>query len=166
MLYTVPFINIDTGADIDTFKTIASLIIPDTNNGHRLRLRKLLVVPSLATPTDKPVLLVIKRILDISAGAAGTADSSITAANMPKADTDSIISIASAGLDYSAEPTAYETNEIFAGGFNDRGGLIERWDRDDPEAPMIGRDQLLGLLAAPRSASAIDLIGHMVFETF
>ncbi len=166
MLYTVTFESIDTGALADTFKTMLALLMPDTNDGHRARLRKLIVGASQVTPSDDSMLLQIKRILDVSVGSAGTAGTTIGAAAVPKVDPDSIDSFASAKIDYSAEPTTYATEAIYAAPFNTRGGLIERWEPFDPEAPVFRRDQLLGLLIAPRAAAAVAITGSITFETF
>jgi hypothetical protein len=162
--YTIPFKDIATGAVADTFKTIAALELGDAQE-NRYRLRKLVVGPSDAAPGDVNVSLSIKRINDVSAGGVGTAGTTITAANLPCVDNECTPAVGlEANINYSAEPTTYETHELWHAGMNGRGALIENWAPE--EAPVVKRDQLLGLLAAPQGAAAFTMSGCMLVESF
>ncbi len=160
----VPFKDVATGAVADTFKTIAALEIAD-NQENRYRLRKIVVGPADGTPQDANVSLSIKRINDVSAGGVGTAGTTIAAAAIPMADDKQTPPVdLEANSNYSAEPTAYETHEQWHGAFNGRGALIENFAPND--APVVKRDQVLGLLAAPQTAAVFTLSGCLTFESF
>jgi hypothetical protein len=60
------------------------------------------------------------------------------------------------------EPTAYADRPLYAMEFNDRTGLIQEWDPDD--APVFRRDQVAGILIAPRQAAAVRTSGVIEFE--
>ena len=161
--FSLTFDAVDTGAAADTFKTIAALIAADTA-GFRCRLRSLSIGCSEDAPVDEPMAVQLKRVSDVSAGGAGTADSNPTPA--PR-DTLQVASIITTGEDYitgGVEPTAYATEPVWAFEFNLRNSFIKHWEPDD--APIINRDQLLGLLATPRNATARELSGTLEFEEF
>jgi len=162
MRYTLPFTDVPTGAVADTAKTLAALIAADTA-GYRCRLRKLVVGPADDAPADLNVALQIKRVDDVSAGGAGTANSNPTP--MPK-DSLSRAAVITTGVDYvtgGVEPTTYG-NTMWQIDINRRNSVIVEWPVDD--APTINRDQLLGLLGAPRTAAAARLSGTLEFEEF
>ena len=160
----IPFKDVATGAVADTYKTIAALEIAD-NQENRYRLTKIVVGPADSTPQDANVSLSIKRINDVSAGGVGTAGTTIAAAAIPMADDKQTPPVDLEGnSNYSAEPTAYEANEQWHGAMNGRGALIENLAPND--APVVKRDQLLGLLAAPQTAAAMTLSGCLTFESF
>lgn len=164
LLYTVPFDDVATGAVADTYKTMATIIVPDTTAGHRVRLRKLWLGPADNAPADLNLAIEIARIADFSVGTAGTAGTTITSTNMPKIDPGSVDAIFSAKIDYTAEPTAYEANPVWQGAMNIRAAMSEAFGED--EAPVAIRDQVLGILAAPRTAQAIRISGHALVEVF
>lgn len=162
MRYTLTFSDVATGATADTFKTLAALIVADTA-GYRCRIRSIAIGPADDTPQDKSVAIKLARIADVSAGGAGT-KTAVAAGNLGKKDPGAADSIISGGRNYTAEPTAYETEPIWQCDVNCRGGLIKEWSAED--APIATADMLLGLLAAPRDASAKQLSGTIEFEQF
>lgn len=165
MLYTVPFDDIASGTTDDTYRTIALIIVPDTDDGHRARIRRVVCGPSDNTPLDNNYGLDIRRIADQSAGSAGTPASTITGANMPKIDPGSQDAIFSAGIDYSGgEPGTYESNPVWQAGCNAHGRVNEMLD--DTEMPIGKRDQTLGLRICPRGTTANRVSGYMVVEVF
>jgi len=162
MRYAVHFTDVPSGAVADTFKTIAALIAADTA-GYRCRLRSLQVGPADDAPADLNVALQLQRVDDVSAGGAGTANSNPTP--VPK-DSLARAAVISAGEDYvtgGVEPTTYG-NPLWQIDINRRNSVIKEWGVED--APVINRDQLLGLLAAPRTAAAVRLSGALEFEEF
>jgi len=161
--YKMTFDAIATGAVADTYKTLCAIVAADTA-GHRARVMSITIGPADEAPVDKNVAVKLARVDDVSAGGAGTPGASVSGANMGKVDSESVASTITGGRAYSAEPTVYGTEPLWAGAFNARGGIIKHWDRED--APVIQRDQLIGLLAAPRDANAITLSGTIEFETF
>ena len=161
--YKVPFKDVETGAVADTYMTVCSIIVADTA-GHRCRLRSLQVGPSAATPTDLNVDIVVGRIADVSAGAAGTPGDTVSAANTPKVDPGSVASLMTSGRDYSVEPTAYETEYLWEVGVNSRGLFIKEWAAID--AIVATQDMLLGILAAPRAATLVAITGSIEYEVF
>lgn len=163
MKYAVNCDDVATGAVADTFKTLLAIIAADTA-GYRARLLKLIVGPSDDTPQDLNVALRLNRVDDVSAGGAGTANSNPTPRPI---DSLSRAAVITAGEDYitgGAEPTTYGTVPIWQAEMNRRNTLIQEWVPD--EAPVINRDQLLGLLAAPRTAAAARLSVSFEFEEF
>ena len=162
MFFTVDFDDVATSGTINTFKTMAALVAADTA-GYRCRLRKLCVGPADDAPADLNVALQLQRVDDVSAGGAGTADSTRTP--VPH-DSLSRLAVITAGEDYvtgGVEPTPYG-NPLWQIELNRRNSLIVEWGEE--EAPVINRDQLLGLLAAPRTAAAANLSGSLTFEEF
>lgn len=158
--YILDFAGLATGAVADTYKTLASLIAADTL-GHRVKLRKLTIMPASANPVDENCAVQLKRIADVSAGTPGT-KTAVSAASISKFDPETIDSLVSGGINYTVEPTTYETRALWQASFNMRAGLVKAWPED--EAPKICRDQLLGLLAAPEDNSALDLNGSLEFD--
>ena len=161
--YAVHFTNTATGAVADTFKTMLAIIAADTA-GHRARLLKMVVGPSEDAPVDLNVGLQLQRVDDVSAGGAGTAGSNPTPAKM---DSESLATVITAGEDYvtgGVEPTTYGTVPLWVGDMHYYNTIIQEWAPED--APVIQRDQLLGLLAAPRTAVARSLSGYFEFEQF
>jgi hypothetical protein len=160
MQYSLPFNNISTGAVADTFKSIAALIVANTV-GHRARIRKLTVGFADDAPADRNVSIRLHRTNNATAGTAG---STITTAAMPKKDSNSIDSLMSAGLNYSAEPTTFETHPVWQDELNDRNGLVVEWDEE--QAPKVTQNQTMGFTAAPRAAFASILSGTVEFEIY
>jgi len=163
MRYTIPFENVALGAS-GTYKTLANVISDDTA-GHRFKLIRLAVGPSNATPPDLDGNFQVKRIADTTAGTTGTAGTSISAANIPKKDTQSIDALFSAGTGYSAEPTAYETNPIHQFGVNAHGAYIKDWEADGEDPPKFHQNQSCGLLGTSRGA-AFNVSGELEVELF
>lgn len=161
--WTIPFNNVSTGNNADTADTMVSAIVPDTA-GSRIRVRAISIGAATDSPTDVPFGVKLQRIADVSAGAAGTAGSSITAANIPKHDSLQADAPCSAGIAYTAEPTTYETHALWQTEMNARDSLIKEWLPD--EAPVASRDQLMGLLVTPRTAVALIVSGSMTVESF
>lgn len=166
MQFSLPFNDIASGASINTFKTLVALLAADTA-GLRIRLRSLSIGVSEDTPLDLAVGLQLTRVADISAGGAGTSDTTVATSAIAKKDAESADSPVSGKVDFvtsGVEPTTYESEPLWAIDFNRRGGVIKEWDAEN--APVIHRDQLLGLLVAPRTAAAVRLSGVLEFETF
>ncbi len=162
MFFTVNFDNVATSATGDLFKTMAALIAADTL-GFRCRLRKLMIGPSDDAPADLNVAVQIKRVDDVSAGNAGTADSNPTAVPHDSLSRAAVITTGVGYLVGGTEPTTYGL-PLAQFELNRRATAIVEWDADT--APVIGRDQLLGVLAAPPTAAAALLSGSLTFEEF
>ena len=159
MRFSVNFDNLASGASADTFATIAALIAADTL-GHRCRLRALTLGPADDAPVDLNLAVQIKRVDDVSGGGAGTKGSSPTP--MPL-DSESRAAVITAGTGYTVEPTTYG-DPLFQADMNRRNTILKEWSEE--AAPVIHRDQLLGLLVAPRTAAAAVISGCLEFEEF
>lgn len=158
MRYSVPFSDLPSGAVADAYVTLAALVAADTA-GYRCRLRSLTVGPADNAPADLNVSVALKRVDDVSAGGAGTA----TAVTATTKDSLSRAAVIAGAKGHSVEPTTYGT-VLWECDLNLRNSVIKEWGPDD--APVISRDQLLGLLAAPRTAAAARLSGVLEFEEF
>jgi hypothetical protein len=156
--YILPFDNIASGATADTYKTMAAVILPDTDN-KRVRLTAVTLGPADDSPTDANIGVRIGRTDNTSAGTAG---SSVTAGNMPKVDGSKGDSPATGGLNYSAEPTT--VTALHYTGINARGSVRIEFHPDD--APVANKNETLALSVAPRAASAVTLSGAIEFEDF
>ena len=154
--YSVALNNWASGAVADTFATAIGLKAADTT-GHRGRLRSLFVGPADDAPVDLNVCVKINR-------ADNSIDGTSTAETPAKRDSLSIASVMTGGVNYTVEPTVYETNELWAADFNRRGGILKEWSPED--APSWGPDQTLGILAAPRTASAATLTITIEWEEY
>ncbi len=163
MKFAVYFDDVATSGTINTFKTMLAILAADTV-GYRARLLKLSVGPSDDAPADLNVALQLKRVDDVSAGGGvGTANSNPTPVAI---DSLSRAAVITAGEDYlggGVEPTAYGS-PLWQIDFNRRNSIIMEWLPE--EAPIISRDQVLGLLAAPRTGAAVNLSGYFLFEEF
>ena len=162
MKYSYEFDDIPTGPTADLLKTFMQIIVADTA-GLRCRIRSVALGPADNTASDENVVVKLKRINDVSAGGAGTAGTTISVANVIKKDRLIGDSPASVKLNYSSEPTTYEASG-WTIGVNGRGGFIKEWSEED--APVIGQDQAIGLLVAPRSTIAVRLSGSIEWESF
>lgn len=161
--YALTFNAIDTGNVAGTFKTMAALIIANTAGLGRVRLRSLQLACAEDTGDmgDKLIAVQVKRIDGVTTS--GTSGSTVSAANMPKMDPDCDRDApASGALNYSAEPTTYETEPLWQFEFHMRTGFIKYWDAED--APHIHIDSILGVLCAPRDAVAVKVSGTLEFE--
>lgn len=161
MRYMMTFSDIASGAVADTFKTIASIINANTA-GHRHRVRSLYIAPSQDAPTDVNIALKLSRTSNATAGTAG---STVTAANMPKVDPNSLTCLMTGGRNYSVEPTVYDTEPMLQADFNARGGFYKEW-LDPDSMPRTTLNQTTGLLVAPRTAVAVNLSGFIEYEIF
>ena len=162
MKYSIPFDDIPTGAVADGYKTIAAIVVPNTA-GARVRLTAVEVGPADDTPADRNLAVKIARVAAITSGTPGTAGTTIAAGSVPKKETRSRDSLCSGKLNYSAEPTTYETYPVFQLAVNDRGLFVKEFGDD---GPVFELDQLCGLLAAPRAAAASRVSGTLEFEEF
>jgi hypothetical protein len=158
MRFTVPFEEVATGAVANTYKTIAAIRAADTA-GYRFRLRRLQLGNSEDTPQDLAVGIALKRVDDVSAGGAGTS----TAVTPLQVDSLSRAAVCTAGKNYTVEPTTYG-NPLWEMELNCRNSLDIVWTEE--EAPVVNRDQLLGLLICPRTAVARTFSGCLEFEEF
>lgn len=164
MLYDIAFEDFATSATGDTYKTAVACHATNTL-GHRYKLREVDVQAADDTPLDKNLAVQIKKVLDVSAGSAGTPGTTIAAADLSKRDTLQIDAPFGAGIEYpTTPPSSYKTEAIKQWEFNAHGGLIYGWSFAD--APVCNRDELLGVLVAPRAAGAIQTSGGMTIETF
>ena len=152
--------NVASGASADTYTTIAS-VIAAAGTSYIGRVRAINVGPDDDAPADLNISVKLNRIVDVSAGGAGTA-TAVTAANMNRQISYTADGILTGAHTYSVEPTAYATNPIFTTSFNLRGGFFKEWGVDD--APWIWNDQLIAVLIAPRTAAAATTSGTITYE--
>lgn len=158
MKFSVNADNVATGAVADTYKTLLAIVAANTA-GYRARLLKLVVGPADDAPADLNVSLQLKRVDAVSGGGAGTA----TAVTPVPMDSLSRAAVITSGKNHTVEPTTYG-NPVWQGDMHCYNSLIQEWAPED--APVINKDQLLGLLAAPRTAAARTLSVWMEFEEF
>ncbi len=155
MIYTVPFELVATSVTKDADKTICAIRAADTL-GHQCRLIRLGVSCGNDTPVDRAVRVALLRVDDVSAGGAGTS----TAVTPIPADSLSAAALITAGKNFTVEPTTYGIanylNEI-----NLRNTIDQIWTPDD--GIIVRRDQLLGVVCAPRQAVAEEISGFMEF---
>jgi hypothetical protein len=163
MQYILPISTVATAAVAGTFKTLGAIIVPDTTN-LRVRLTDFHLGPATAAPTDVAIEVKVALIADVSAGTAGT-KTAITAANIPPVDVGAPACRSSGGIHYTVEPTTYNTYPLWHGGFNHRGVLNWYW-LEENRRPVAGQDMLIGILAAPQTAAAVELIGTIGFEEY
>lgn len=159
MIFTIPFGDFAAGSgSANTFITCALAITADTT-GHRCRLLEFGVGPAAAAPVDLNISVRISRILNYSGGGTGTAGSNPTP--MAK-DPAALATVVTAGIKYTAEPTAYESNPLWQLDVNLRTAFLEK---DLPEEGfIIIPNQAIGLLVAPRSANVPDISGFLKLE--
>jgi len=153
MLYTLTAQDVATEAVADDTKAMLA-IYAGTTAGHRGRLLKLDIGPSNDSAQD---LNFAVRVARYDRTGDGTAAATVISANLGKVDPHSRDSIMTGGRDYSVDPSAFETEDLWAAEFNARGGLLQVWDRD--EAPSwgdrtTGNGQGLAVLMTPRAATA------------
>ena len=160
MKYILPFSGVATGVVADTYKTIVAAIAADTA-GYRFWVNFLALFADDATPLEHLLAVKLARVADVSAGSSGTG----TALVPVQPDTESVASIITAKTACSVEPTTYETTNLLVGGRHAKTGFVWQWDERDG-APVANRDQLIGLLAAPKSTTAITVRGVMGIVQF
>lgn len=163
MFYTAPAEDVATLAVDNSYKTVLLIRNPNTA-GMRFRLRRLRITPADNSPQDLNVGVRIMRIADYAGGTAGTSVSTITAVNMPKKDTNGPIADQLADIDFSDEPTVYESNALFTDGINVRGGIPIWWEEE--EAFKFATNQACGILIAPRGTTIARLNVHAGFERY
>jgi hypothetical protein len=130
--------------------------------GTRARLRALTIGFADDAPGDRNVSIRLQRTDNAGAGTGQTA---IAAANMPKKDSGSIDSLLAGAFNYATtEPTTFEANPLWTEELNDRNGLIKEWDEES--SPKVIGAKTLCLRAAPRFAVASALSGCMEFELY
>jgi len=159
MLFTISFDNLATEATADAFETMLAARAADTA-GYRFRLRSIAVGCAEDSPVDLPLAVQVRIVDDVSDGGAGTATNALTPEPHDSLGRASVIT---GGSKYTAEPTTYG-DPLFALEMNLRASLIKEWAPED--APVVNRDQLLGLLVAPRTSAARTISGCMVIEEF
>jgi hypothetical protein len=164
MRYVLPFEAVALSATAGTYKTLAAIIVPDTP-GVRVRVTALNIGPGNANPPDTDIEVKLNRIDDVSGGTAGTT-TAVSAANMGKKDSGAPTCTVSGAVNYTAEPTVYNTTEPqYRLGMNARASAIKEWiDPDD--MPKGGADQLIGLLAASRDTTQPKISGSIEFEVY
>lgn len=158
--YSLSWNDVASSASDNTFQTIAAVIAADTA-GDQFRVTKLVVGSSDGPPQDNIIAVRLSRIEDLSAGTVGVR-TLVASADIEKKDSLSADCPVSGAHTYTTEPTAYATRPLYAMEFNDRTGLIQEWDPDD--APVFRRDQVAGLLIAPRQAVPVRTSGVIEFE--
>ena len=158
MLYEVTVNDWQTSASADAFETA---VAAKTGAGARVRLRELHVGSAEDTPTDKTIAVRINRTDGTGAGTS----TSITAANLARPDpgTPNPVNVTGETI-FTAEPTNYDANPLYEDGMNMRGRLDQWWDAE--HAPAVGASAILGVLIAPRDATAKRLSITAVFEVY
>ena len=164
MIYTASFEAFLIGAVADSFSTAIAMLIPDTTAGHRARIRELTIGPAVTATYDNYIAVKIARIEDVSGGTAGTADATIAAADMNRMDPDGPIPFWTCPIEYSVEPTAYDAKEVWGTGLHGYSTIDKHWTAE--MAPVALRDQLLGVLLAPRAAADGAFSGTITMEDF
>ena len=160
MRFMIPFAGVATGSVADTFKTIVAAIAGDTL-GYRFWVNYLGVFTDDSTPLEHNLALRLCRIADVSGGSAGTG----TAVTPVKPDDLGAASIITAKKDFTVEPSTYESTDLLVGGRHAKTGFVWQWD-EMAGAPVGNRDQLIGVLAAPKSTTALTLRGLMGITQF
>lgn len=164
MIYTASFEDFLIGAVADTFSTAIAMLIPDTTAGHRARIREISISPAVNATYDNYIAIKIARVEDVSAGTAGTAGATIAAADMNRMDPDGRIPFWTCPIEYSVEPTAYDAKEVWGAGMHGYMTYEHYWE--EKMAPVALRDQLLGVLLAPRAAADGAFSGTITMEDF
>jgi len=159
--YYLDFDDVASSGTADDELTVAALLVADTA-GHRIRIRSLAVGPADNTPSDSTLLVALKRVEDISAGSAGTPQTSVAAADIARQSTDDVATIITGGIDYQTlEPSVYDARALWMMGFNARGAVVKEWG---DQGPVFEQDQLAGLIVVPRAAAVSRVSGCLEFE--
>ena len=154
-MFTVSFDHVTTEAAADTAQTIAAVFTADTL-GHRCRVREIGLGCAEAAPVDLMIGVALKKTSNVGAG-------TTTAVTPVKVDNLSLASIISGAKNYTDEPTTYGI-AIWAMEMHLQNTLLEKWNAED--APVCGKNELLGLVVIIRTAAARDLSGYIKFEEF
>ena len=154
-MFTVPFRNVLGDAVADTDTTIAAVFTADTL-GHRCRIREIALGFADDAPADLNMGLALKRADNTTAGTS-------TSVTPEKCDSLSLASIISGAKDYTVEPTTYGLS-LWAIELHRQNTVLEKWSAED--APICGRNELIGLITTPRTAAAGTMSGYIKFEEF
>ena len=154
-MFTVSFDHVTTEAAADTPQTIAAVFTADTL-GHRCRIREIGIGCSEVAAVDLYIGLSLRKTSNVGAGVT-------TAVTPVKLDNLSLASIISGAKNYTTEPTTYGI-PIWAIEMHLQNSLLEKWNAED--APVCGRNELLGFVVTIRTAAARDLSGYIKFEEF
>lgn len=165
MIYYVPIEEIaglSGSGNQDTFKTLIAIIVPNSVFCEA-RILEVDFGPSLVTTVDEDFSCQIGRIA--STDTAGTKASTIAVAAVPKKHTNLPNAHFTVGVNYSVEPTTFETHRIWSIGMNDRGGFFKRYAEKD--APEARQDEWLCVRIAAMAAvpSANKWTGTVTVET-
>ncbi len=154
-LYTLYFDNIQDTNVADTYGTLAAIIVPDTL-GMRGQLCGFVLSCAADAAVDEAFSVKVKRINDVSGGAAGTS-TAVAAANIGKQRSNDAVPDVTGAVAYTAgnEPTVYETADLYNSGLFDRGQCSFWWPGDT--GPEAFQDQHIGLLLTPRSAGPTQM---------
>jgi hypothetical protein len=153
IVYTLPFSNLQDGNAQDTFKTMAAIIVSATE-GYQAELLGFWASASADAAVDECYTWDIRRIADVSAGGAGTT-TAVTVGNMPRQRSNAGNPDTSGGVNYTGEPTTYESYPLWEGSLFDRGQIGFMWP--DGCGPLAIEDQIIGLRVAPRAAGPTQL---------
>ena len=154
-MFSVSFDHVTTEAVADTVQTIAAVFTDDTA-GHRCRIREIGLGCSEVAPVDLMIGVSLKKTSNVGAG-------TTTSVTPVKWDNLSLLSIINGAKNYTNEPTTYGL-AIWAIEMHLQSTLLEKWNAED--APVCGRNELLGLCVTIRTAAARDLSGYIKFEEF
>lgn len=152
--HSVTFTAVATGSSVGTYKTLLGVIFGNTT-GYRGRVRKLSVQPDGEAAQDVNVSLRLSKTNNATTGTA-------TAVTPKKLDANSIATNATAGKNYSAEPTTVDSQHFWEGAVNGRGGILVEWLPH--EGPLWGINETLILQASPGAASAVKLSGTIEWD--
>lgn len=156
MRYSVTAHAVATAAVVDTWKTLIGIIMADTL-GFRARVRAISIGPGGEAAQDVNVTFRLGKTNNATAGTA-------TAATPKAFDPLARASIATAGVNYSAEPTTLDSQFLWQAGLNGRGSLLKEWDAEG--APIVNRKETLVLQATPGAANAVKFDVTVEYEEF
>ena len=161
MIYTVPFHAVALSGTLNTFKTVAEIIVPAT---ARCAIVRVAMGPADATPDDQDVVLKIAR----NSGTLGTGGTAIAAAAIPKSEPAGRDALCSARVAPTGEPATYEANGDFMLSFNDRGGIDHPFMTEDQEPKVVGGATVsFGLLACSmKTGTARVVSGYVAFREY
>jgi hypothetical protein len=154
--YAVTAYDVATGAVVDTFKTMLSMISANTD-GHRGELQFFSVCGAGGDPQDIQVTCRINRTNNATAGTS-------TAVTPTSLDPDSLATVITSGKNYSVEPTTYESSFALEAAFNARAGFT--WSAPRGMGIKWKKNQTLAILCTPGTATATTLNLTAHFEQY
>lgn len=157
-IFSINIPSISTGATANAFITIAGLKLANTA-GHRAKLRKLMIGGSGGAAQDIQVNFKIDRT-DNSAD--GTSTAVATTLIFAHDQDGGASNMAAIGKNYSGEPTTYAGDTGSGGAVNSRGSVLLEWPSG--QGPSWGKNQTLGILAAPGANTATTLALMLEWE--